>query len=158
MLVTSTIGNPSMKAKHLMAAACLAGVAACAATAPTPVDQGDAAKTVRQKFAAFDQHDAPAIQDIYGTDAVLHSPNYPELKGNGPIAATYRQLFAAIPDAKDEVQSFDAIGNKVYVQFLLTGHWGGAPDKGVHARIMSIYTVADGHIVADTTYYDRKAP
>ncbi len=158
MFVTSTIGNPSMNAKHLMAAACLTGVAACAGTAPASVDQSDTAKTVRQKFAAFDQHDALAIQDIYGTDAVLHSPDYPELKGNAPIAGTYRQLFAAIPDAKDEVQSFDVIGNKVYVQFLLTGHWGGAPDKAVHARIMSIYTVADGHITADTTYYDRKAP
>ena len=147
-----------MKARHLMASVCFAGVAACAATAPTVTDQGDAAKTVQRKFAAFDQHDVAAIQDIYRADAVLHSPDYPELKGNVPIAGTYRQLFAAIPDAKDEVQSADAIGNKVYVQFLLTGHWGGAPDKSVHARIMSIYTVVDGHITADTTYYDRKAP
>jgi ketosteroid isomerase-like protein len=147
-----------MNAKHLMTAACLAGVAACAGNAPSPAGQADAAKTVQRKFTAFDQHDAAAIQDVYGVDAVLHSPDYPELKGNGPISGTYRQLFAAIPDAKDEVQSFDVIGDKVYVQFVLTGHWSGAADKPVHARIMSIYTVADGHIVADTTYYDRKAP
>jgi len=156
MSVTSTIGNPSMKASSLMVMFCVAGSVACAAAAAADTD--DAAKTVQRKFAAFNAHDAAAIQDIYGADAVLHSPDYPELKGNGPIAGTYRQLFAAIPDAKDEVQTVDVAGDRVYVQFLLTGHWGGAPDKAVHARIMSIYTVADGHITADTTYYDRKAP
>lgn len=147
-----------MKARYLMASVCFAGIAACVSTAPAVTDQGDAAKIVHQKFTAFDQHDVAAIQDIYGADAVLHSPDYPELEGNGPIAGTYRQLFAAIPDAKDEVQSFEVIADKVYVQFLLTGHWSGAQDKPVHARIMSIYTVAGGHITADTTYYDRKAP
>jgi len=142
----------------LLALACLAGVVSCAGNGTTPTDQGDVAGKVRQKFTAFDQHDAATIQDIYGVDALLHSPDYPGLKGNGPIADTYRRLFAAIPDAKDEVQSLDVIGDKAYVQFVLTGHWGGAPDKTVHVRIMSIYTVKAGHIVDDMTYYDRKPP
>jgi ketosteroid isomerase-like protein len=147
-----------MKATSLMGLACLASLASCASNTPAPTAPSDAAKTVQQKFTAFDQHDATTIQDIYGVDAVLHSPDYPELKGNGPIADTYRKIFTYVPDAKDEVQSFDVIGDKVYTQYLMTGHWGGAADKPVNARIMSIYTVQDGHIVADSTYYDRKAP
>lgn len=145
-----------MKVKHLMALACLAGCTACAGTAPAPSVEVGAAETVHLKFAAFDRHDAAAIQDVYGADAVLHSPDYPELTGNRPIADTYRKLFSFIPDAKDEVQSFDVVGDRVYAQFALTGHLGGAADKPIRVPIMSIYTVKDGHIVADTTYYDRK--
>lgn len=137
-----------MKAKQLMACACLVGCSACASTA----------ETVHLKFAAFDRHDAAAIQDIYGADAVLHSPDYPELKGNGPIADTYRKIFSYVPDAKDQVQSLDVVGDKVYVQFLMTGHLGGVADKPIRAAIISIYTVKGGRIVADETYYDRKAP
>ena len=147
-----------MKAKLLTVLACLAGCSACTGNHPVPVAEAGAAERVRLKFAAFDRHDAATIQDIYGTDAVLHSPDHPELKGNGPIADTYRQIFSYVPDARDQVQSFDAIGDKVYVQFLMTGHLGGAEDKPIHAAIMSIYTVKDGHIVTDDTYYDRKAP
>ena len=147
-----------MKATRFMELVCLAAVASCANSAPPPRGQPDAETTVRQKFAAFNRHDAETIQNIYGANAVLHSPDYPGLTGNVPIASTYRQLFAAIPDARDEIRSFDAIGDKVYVQFTLTGHWGGDPGHGLQVRIMSIYTVKDGHIADDTTYYDRKAP
>ena len=146
-----------MKAIRTTALVCLAGVASCAHNVSAPRGQADAEMTVRQKFAAFNRHDADAIQTIYGADAVLHTPDYASLTGNVPIAGTYRQLFAAIPDARDEIRSFDAIGDKVYVQFTLTGHWGGVPEKGLQVRIMSIYVVKDGHIAEDTTYYDRKS-
>jgi len=136
---------------------CLATVASCASSAPAPRRQADAEMTVRQKFAAFNRHDADTIQSIYGANAVLHSPDYPALTGNLAIAGTYRQLFAAIPDARDEIQSLDAIADKVFVQFTLTGHWGGEPGKGLQVPIMSIYIVKDGHIAEDATYYDRKA-
>lgn len=147
-----------MKTTGFMGLACLAGCLACNAASPAPQGQSGPAETVRLKFEAFDRHDVATIQDIYGADAVLHSPDYPELVGNAPIADTYRRIFAAIPDAKDVVQSSVVIGDKVYAQFVLTGHFGGAADKPIHAPIMSIYTVKDRHIVADTTYYDRKAP
>jgi ketosteroid isomerase-like protein len=146
-----------MKATGFMALACLAASTSCAWSAPAPRGQADAAMTVRQKFAAFNRHDTDAIQSIYGTNAVLHSPDYPDLRGNVPIAGTYRQLFAAIPDAKDEIRSLDVIGDKVYAQFMLTGHWQGA-SKALQLRIISVYVVKDDHIVDDTTYYDRKAP
>jgi ketosteroid isomerase-like protein len=147
-----------MKTTGFMGLACLAGCLAANSALPAPQDQSDPAATVRLKFAAFDRHDAAAMQDIYGTDAVLHSPDYPDLAGNGPIADTYRRLFAAIPDAKDVVVSSDVIGDKVYAQFVLIGHFGGDATKPIHAPIISVYTVKAGHIIADTTYYDRKAP
>src|SRR5690349_4026388 len=106
-----------MKATRFIELVCLAAIASCAYSASAPRSQANAETTVRQKFAAFNRHDADAIQSIYGVNAVLHSPDYPDLTGNAPIADTYRKLFATIPDATDEIQSFDAIGDKVYVQF-----------------------------------------
>lgn len=132
----------------------LLGLIGCA----TSPDSVSSIAPVRQKFAAFDRHDVSTIENLYAADAVLHSPDYPELHGSGPIAETYQRLFKAIPDARDEVQSLDVCGEKVYAQFLLTGHWQGSPDKPIRVPILSVYTVHGGHISADSTYYDRKAP
>jgi len=130
----------------------LAGVCGCAAQ---PVG-ADPAATVRLKFAAFDRHDVSAIQGSYADDAILRSPDNPELAGNAPIGEVYRHIFDMIPDARDEIQSFDQSADKVFVQFVMSGHFKGAADQPVKVRIMSIYTVRDGRIVEDATYYDRK--
>jgi ketosteroid isomerase-like protein len=118
----------------------------------------DPIKTVRLKFEAFDRHDVAAIENIYAADATLRSPDYPDLKGNSRIADTYRRVFDAIADAKDNVESLDRSGDKVYAQFVLTGHLKSAADKPVSVRILSVYTVKGGHIIGDSTYYDRKMP
>ena len=119
---------------------------------------GDQTKTVRLKFDAFNRHDVDAIKTTYAPDAILHSPDYPELHGNSPIAETYSRLFDAMPDAKDTIQALGSFEDKVYAQFLLTGHFNGAADKPVSVRIMSVYTIRNGLIIDDSTYYDRKAP
>ena len=115
-------------------------------------------ETVRSKFTAFNQHDVAAIENIYSSGAVLNSPDYHGLAGNEPIAETYRKLFDAIPDAKDDVESLESTDNHVYVQFVLSGHWHGMQDQPISIHIIAVYTVVDGRIVDDATYYDRKAP
>jgi hypothetical protein len=123
------------------------GAAVAAPSTPDPV---------QQKFIAFNRHDVAAIEQLYATDARLHSPDYPDLAGNAAIADTYRKLFAAIPDARDEVTLLESGPQRVYVQFVLRGHWGGDAAKPVAARIISVYRVVGSHIVEDATYYDRK--
>ena len=113
-------------------------------------------KTVRNKFAAFNQHDVAAIEEIYSATALLNSPDYRNLVGNKPIAETYRKIFDSIPDAKDTIEQLESAGQHVYVQFVLSGHWNGLQDKPISVRIMAVYTVKDGRIVDDATYYDRK--
>ena len=142
-----------MRGLIIPAASALCLAANLCAPAATPED---AAAIVRHKFEAFNDHDADRIQKIYAEDALLHSPDNPELSGNQPIADTYRHLFALIPDARDTLSNLDSIGSRVYVQFKLTGHLAGSPDKPVNLRLMSVYTVRNGHIVLDDTYYDRK--
>jgi len=118
--------------------------------------QASALKTVQQKFDAFNRHDADAIERIYANKAHLHTPDYPDLVGNEPIADTYRKLFAAIPDAEDSLTLVEAAGQRVYVQFVLSGHLGGAQEKPVSVRIISVYRIEGDKIVQDDTYYDRK--
>jgi hypothetical protein len=96
-------------------------------------------EAVRNKFAAF-------------------SPDYRNLVGNKPIAETYRKIFDSIPDAKDNIELLDSSGKHVYAQFVLSGHWNGMQDKPISVRIMAAYTVKNGRIVDDATYYDRKVP
>jgi ketosteroid isomerase-like protein len=137
----------------ICAAFSLASLTGCA----TLRNHDDPMTVVRQKFAAFDRHDTPAIQNLYAADAVLNSPDYPELHGNVQIGDTYQRLLKAVPDARDEVQSLDLSGQKVYAQFFLIGHWMGSADNPIRVPILSVYTVRAGHIVADATYYDRRS-
>lgn len=136
-------------------------IASAAMAAATPAASRADAKTsdpVRLKFAAFNKHDVDAIERIYARDATLRSPDYPSLTGNVQIADTYRRLFDAIPDAKDNLETIETSSNHVYVQFVLTGHFNGAQDKPVNVRIISVYAVKHGRIIDDSTYYDRKMP
>ena len=126
------------------------------ASPPALAGAHDALATVQQKFGAFNRHDADAIERLYAADATLHSPDYPNLAGNKPIADTYRKIFGMLPDAKDNLTSLERAGNHVYAQFVMTGHIGGAQDKPVTARLMSVYTIENDRIVEDNTYYDRK--
>jgi hypothetical protein len=115
-------------------------------------------QTVQSKFAAFNQHDVGTIEKTYAVGAILNSPEYHNLVGNKPIADTYRKIFDAIPDAKDNIELIESAGNHVYVQFVLTGHWNGIQDKPINVRILAVYKVDEGRIIDDATYYDRKGP
>jgi hypothetical protein len=115
-------------------------------------------EVVRGKFTAFNQHDVGAIEAIYARGATLNSPDYSDLVGNTAIADTYRRLFDSIPDAKDNIQVLESVGKHVYVQFVLSGHWNGIQDKPIGVRIMAVYTIENGRIIEDATYYDRKIP
>jgi len=96
------------------------------------------------------------IERLYAADAALHSPDYPSLIGNKPIADTYRKLFAMIPDAQDNLVSLERTSNHAYARFVMTGHLGGAQDKPITLRLMSVYTMENERITEDDTYYDRK--
>jgi ketosteroid isomerase-like protein len=133
------------------------GIAATATSATSGADM-KLNDPVRLKFAAFNKHDVDAIARIYADGATLRSPDYPSLTGNVQIADTYRKIFDAIPDAIDNLETLETSANHVYAQFVLTGHYNGAQDKPISVRIISVYTVKKGHIVEDSTYYDRKLP
>jgi ketosteroid isomerase-like protein len=136
--------------------ASVATLSAVIAVRAAPLVESSRAAVVRAKFAAFNRHDAQSIEQLFAADARLRSPDYPALVGNRPIGDTYRRLFAAIPDARDEVTVLEVGPERVYAQFTLSGHWGGDPDKPITVRIISVYRVKSGKIFEDDSYYDRK--
>lgn len=144
-----------MTTPHCFAFTCLLCLIASAAPPASAVER-DVLAPVRQKFDAFNRHDADAIERLYAAGAALHSPDYPGLVGNKPIADTYRKLFAMIPDARDDLVSLERAGNHAYARFVMTGHLGGAPDKPITLRLISVYTTENDRITEDDTYYDRK--
>jgi len=133
------------------------GIVSSAASADS-ADPINSINSIRMKFEAFNKHDADAIEKIYASGATLHSPDYPALVGNKQIADTYRGLFDAIPDAKDNLETLENSSTHVYAQFVMTGHLKGEEHKPISVRIISVYAVKDGRIVDDSTYYDRKLP
>ena len=153
--LSAPIEAAPMKMQKSVLFACLACLAG-AAPSSTRAGGHDALATVQQKFDAFNRHDADAIERLYARDAALHSPDYPSLSGNKPIADTYRKIFGMIPDARDDLTSIESAGNHVYVQFVMRGHLGGAQDKPIALRLMSVYTIQNDRIAEDNTYYDRK--
>jgi ketosteroid isomerase-like protein len=142
-----------MRAGLFVAAASLLGVNVVESVG---IAAGEGTAVIDEKFRAFNRHDTAAIEKLYAAAARLHSPDYPDLEGNGPIAETYRTLFETIPDARDEVTAIEAGPQHVYAQFVLRGHLGGETKKPITVRIMSVYRVEGGRITQDDTYYDRK--
>ena len=94
-----------MKAAAMGVVFLLAFASVVTATFAASGADANAIEAVRSKFAAFNKHDADAIERIYASDATLSSPDYAHLTGNVSIADTYRKLFAAIPDAQDDVET-----------------------------------------------------
>jgi ketosteroid isomerase-like protein len=148
---------PVKAATLILLVTCVASIAANAAMSGGSRADHHSVELIRQKFDAFNRHDVEAIGKTYASTATLHSPDYPSLVGNEPIADTYRKLFAAVPDAKDNLETLENSANHVYAQFVMTGHVMGAQDKPVNVRIISVYTIKDDRIVEDATYYDRKS-
>ena len=68
----------------------------------------------------------------------------------------YLELEKMFPDIKDELTDVITSGNRVVVQFLSTGT---APDGTQwHLPICTVFTLKDGEIVVDATYYDNATP
>ncbi len=114
---------------------------------------------VRAMFEAFNQHEWQKMASFYDEQARFLDPSY----GPGYIGRSrqqtvehYRELEKMFPDIKDELTDVIASGNKVVVQFLSTGT---APDGTQwHLPICTVFTLKDGEIVVDATYYDNATP
>ena len=86
------------------------------------------------------------------------------LRGQDEIAAFFREMFAAFPDAETTVTRVVAGQNEVAVEWRMTRHFTGAPFQGieptgrpVELRGVDMIEIADGKNVTNTAYYDGMA-
>lgn len=117
----------------------------------------DNEKLIRQYYDHFNRHDWKAMAALYSETADFKDPSL----GTGIVRQTrqqiidkYAELQKTFPDIHDRiVQTYPSGANQVIVEFVSTGT---APDSSkFELPICTIFTIEDGKITKDYTYYDN---
>lgn len=111
---------------------------------------------IKDLFEAFNAHDWSRMAACYKDTATFLDPSL----GLGPVLRTraqtiqkYQELQQIFPDVRDEVLTIYGDKNHITVEFLSTGT--GPDGKKWQLPICTVFTVEDGKIVRDNTYYDN---
>ncbi|WP_298393924.1 nuclear transport factor 2 family protein [Flavobacterium sp.] len=114
-------------------------------------------KLVKTYFEHFNNHDWIKMAEMYTETADFKDPSL----GSGVVKqaqmqtiAKYTALNKIFPDLKDEVKTVYPSGeNHIIVEFISTGT---APDNTkFELPICTIFTIENGKITKDFTYYDN---
>lgn len=112
---------------------------------------------VKQYFEHFNNHDWNKMAEMYSETAEFKDPSL----GPGIVKQTreqiiqkYRGLNQVFSDIKDEIiQVYPSDNNHIIVEFISSGT---APDGSkFELPICTIFTMENGKIVKDFTYYDN---
>lgn len=137
----------------------LAVALCCSCTGQQPDTEGGSPneKLVKQYFDYFNRHDWDKMAGMYADTAEFRDPSL----GPGIVKQThqqtidkYSQLSGMFPDVKDEIIRLYPSGDKhIVVEFISTGT---APDSAAfQLPICTIFTIENGLITQDFTYYDN---
>lgn len=117
----------------------------------------DNERLVQQYYEHFNRHDWKAMAALYTETADFKDPSL----GTGIVKQTrqqiidkYAELQKTFPDIRDRVvQTYPSGANQVIVEFISTGT---APDSSkFELPICTIFTIENGLITKDYTYYDN---
>ena len=112
---------------------------------------------IKQYFKLFNDHQWKELSDMYVENAEFKDPSF----GTKAIKQTkkdfvkkYAELNQIFPDLKDKVVNIYPSGDKnIIVEFVSTGT---APDQSkFELPICTIFTIENGKITKDFTYYDN---
>ena len=113
---------------------------------------------IKQLYEYFNNHEWQKMADLYVEITDFKDPSFgTEItkQTRQQTVQKYAEMSKMFPDIKDEVvQMYDSGNNIVVVEFISTGT---APDgTKFKMPICSIYTIENGKIVKDFTYYDNQ--
>jgi steroid delta-isomerase-like uncharacterized protein len=118
----------------------------------------------RSYFDAVGRRDVDGMLEHWTEDGVVDLVPIGILRGQDEIAAFFREMFAAFPDAETTVSRVAAGQNEVAVEWRMTATFTGAPFQGVEPtgrpvelRGVDMIEIADGKNVTNTAYYDGMA-
>nr|WP_314498724.1 nuclear transport factor 2 family protein [uncultured Chryseobacterium sp.] len=114
-------------------------------------------KIVKTYFQLFNQHDWQRLADMYNPDADFKDPSL----GQGIFKQTksdfikkYAELNQIFPDLKDKVIKTYPSGEKnIIVEFVSSGT--AADQSTFELPVCTVFTIEDGKITQDFTYYDN---
>ena len=113
---------------------------------------------IKQLYEYFNNHEWQKMADLYVEITDFKDPSFgTEItkQTRQQTVQKYAEMSKMFPDIKDEVvQMYDSGNNIVVVEFISTGT---APNgTKFKIPICSIYTIENGKIVKDFTYYDNQ--
>ena len=130
--------------------AALFGVISSPALAAEPMSPRD---VVAAKFAAVNRHSVEDVVAFYAPDAKVTASDFcAPRQGSADIKRTYEGIFAAVPDAKVEVQEYVQQDDRVAVRFTLSSR---IPGRSFDVPLQDFFTVRDGLIVRDDGMFDN---
>ncbi|PZU85869.1 MAG: nuclear transport factor 2 family protein [Chryseobacterium sp.] len=112
---------------------------------------------VKQYFELFNAHKWKELSELYIDNTEFKDPSF----GTGIVKQSkqdfikkYSELNRIFPDLKDEIKQIYVSGEKnIIVEFLSTGT---APENSkFELPICTIFTIENGKITKDFTYYDN---
>ena len=128
---------------------------------PKPADPVTSAETnvspdiVNKMFEAFNKHDWKAMAECYIDSAEFLDPSlgkkYVKLS-HTQLISKYSAIQSSAPDVHDEVISSYVAKDKVIVEFITSGTSSG---QKWSFPICTVFTIKDGKIIRDATYYDQ---
>jgi ketosteroid isomerase-like protein len=88
---------------------------------------------------------------LWSDDIVLVQPLMRTLRGKRACRAGFAQLFTLVPDLTAEVRSFGHGKHEVFIEFTLSGTFGGKP---IAWDALDRITFTDGLVAERVSYFD----
>lgn len=111
---------------------------------------------VKEMFDAFNDHNWPKLADCYKDTATFLDPSL----GREPVQQTheqtikkYQELQKMFPDVHDEIVNIYGDKNHITIEFVASAT--GPDGKKWQLPMCTVFTVDDGKIEKDNTYYDN---
>lgn len=112
---------------------------------------------IRRYFDHFNRYEWDQLAQMYAPRAVFLDPSMGSdtvVQTRAEIVAKYAELQQFIGGLRDSVVHIDAVGpEKVLVEFTSTGK--DTSGKDFRLPICTVFTIRDGKIISDHTYYDN---
>jgi ketosteroid isomerase-like protein len=119
-------------------------------TSSHAVDAGPA-EFVERFQDAWRKSSADALREVLTDDVVLRQPSMPDVVGKTAAHEAFTRLFRAIPDLTATVHRWSARGDVVFIEFTLTGEFGGRP---LSWPAVDRFIVRDGLGAERVSYFD----
>jgi ketosteroid isomerase-like protein len=132
-------------------------IASCNTSNQANAIQEDNKKLIQLFFENFNKHDWVSMANMYAETAEFKDPSFGKdviKQTHQQIINKYKELQSVFPDLHDQVTNFYPSGDKhVIVEFISTGT---AADRSTfELPICTIFTIQNGVILKDYTYYDN---
>jgi len=115
------------------------------------VDEEFAARFAERFTDTWRTPDLAKHEALWSEDIVLTQPMMGTVRGKQACRAAFQRLFALVPDLHADVHSVGHGTNQVFIEFTLSGTYGGKP---IAWDAVDRFTFTDGLIAERVSYFD----